>query len=132
VYKDATTQTFGAYIEGCKGKKNILIEKNLVDFLGKLQEMEKTYLDFLDIYSTYTRHGHIFRTSTEFMGRVWRDWVIIDWGDEEGHLPCHLMSFIDLSKLSQNTAITYRNSGVLEPGQFAVVEVCKRVWEEEE
>ena len=126
------TNNYCAYLMTRGGKKPITIEQCLVDYIGKLQEHLKNYYTYLSIYPNYTRKGHIFRASTKFMCKAWRDWAIIDWGEDEGNLPCHLMGFIDLSDLPDDYEVDYRNYGVIGKGIFAIVEVAQKVTEEDD
>ena len=66
------------------------------------------------------------------MDSAWRDWVIVDWGAEEGKLPCHLMGFVDLRALPPNFEANYPPSGPIRAGIYAIVEVTKRLTAEEE
>lgn len=85
------------------------------------------YYNNLTIYSIYRRDELTFRTSTNFMSKAWRDWVIIDWGEEEGDLPSHCMGFVNLSALPPNFGVIFGASGELYAGVFAIVEVAQPV-----
>ena len=52
---------------------------------------------------------------------IWCDWIIFDWG-EEGHLPCHVMGFADLSGLSSDYVFTHGGIADVGRGIFAIVE----------
>ena len=83
---------------------NIVLEKNYVKFLHRLQLKVKEYCPELCVRSVCKRKDLIFRASTDFQKHTWRDWALIDW-DEEGKLPCHILGFVDLSALPNDLDI---------------------------
>ena len=102
-----------------------------MDYIGELQLKVGDYYEEVTIYSTYRREHLIFRASTDFMSKAWRDWAIIDWGDDEAPLPCHMMGFADLSELPDNFLANIPGSGEIYPGIFAIVEAAQKVNEGE-
>ena len=131
IFKDQTTGDFSAYIKSSGKKKNVKIEQQLVHFVGELQLKVSNYYEEMTIYSTYRREHLIFRASTDFMSKAWRDWAISDWGEDEGLLPCHMMGFADLSALPDNFLANIPGSGEIYPGIFAIVEAAQEVNEGE-
>ena len=74
----------------------------------------------------HKRHDVIFQASTKFMGQIWRDWAIIDWGPE-GKLPCQIMGFFDLNCLANHKSmprLSFRGLHRVKPGIYVVVEVA--------
>ena len=132
IYYDETTGEFGAYVKSRGEKKVIKMEQQLVRFFGQLQVKVQNYCDFITIYSTYRRENLIFRASTDFMSKAWRDWAIIDWEEDERPLPCHIMGFVDLSELPDNFSAKIGGSGLIYTGIFAIVEATKEVDEGED
>jgi len=55
-------------------------------------------------------------------GGVWRDWVIVDWGEEYGRLPNKIWGFVDLNVLPQDSGVSFGGVGSLDPGFYAIVE----------
>ena len=64
----------------------INLETDLINFVAELQAKVRDYLQVPDLLlaTTHKRNGTIFRGHPRFRGNVWRDWVLIDWGDEDG------------------------------------------------
>jgi hypothetical protein len=56
---------------------------------------------------------------------------MIDWGEGEGMLPCHLLGFVNLLAMPDNSGVMHGGSGAIYPGIFASVEVAQKVTEEE-
>ena len=73
------------------------------------------------MHSIHCRDEMIFRSSSNFLGNVWRDWVIVDWGDE-GKLPCHTMGFVELLSLSDSFKLNFGGVEDGDPGNCAIVE----------
>lgn len=103
------------------------MEQHLIDYFGQLQQIVGNYDKDLTFYSIYRRDTYTFRASTQFMSKAWRDWAIIDWGEDEGYLPCHFMAFVDLSALPPDFSAIFGVSGELYAGTFAIVEVAQPV-----
>lgn len=97
------------------------VENELCKFFVNLQEKVRQYCGKLYLRTEHTRHGQIFRAHPYYRGRVWRDWVVVDWG-EEGKLPNKIYGFIDLSGLPSNNGITHGGLDEIPPGMYAIVE----------
>ena len=70
----------------------------------------------------HKRGGLKFRASPCFMKEIWRDWVMVDWGDH-GKQACKIYGFVDLTKIPPDSPIEY--GGIEEvgpPGLYAIVE----------
>jgi len=57
-----------------------------------------------------------------FHGSAWRDWVVVDWGQGHGKLPCKIWGFLDLSNLPLHCRISVGGLNNLPPVICAVVE----------
>ena len=64
------------------------LEADLINFVADLQGKVRDHLPErqLLLQTSHKRNGTMFRGHPCFRGNVWRDWVVIDWGDE-GRLP---------------------------------------------
>jgi hypothetical protein len=103
-----------------RGKEGISIETSIVDFLVGLEDVVDQYVKKLEIRTEHKRNGHIFRANPHYKGRRWRDWVLVDWGDD-GITPCHIWFFVDLTNLPAKLGLEYGGI-VLDPGVYAIVE----------
>ena len=78
----------------------------------------------------HVRKGQIFRANSDCRGKVWRDWVCVNWGPH-GKLPNKICGFVDLGKLPQDCGLEC--GGIhLKPGIHAVVENAEVSTDEEE
>ena len=119
-YDDQSDEYLAADTSRSKSKKAMTLEKALIDFVADLQLKVSQYLPSVPIRTEYSRDGQIFRANSQYRGHVWRDWVIVDWG-EEGHLANKIWGFLDLRELPQDSLLSH--GGIdLQPGIFAVVE----------
>ena len=81
-----------------KGQKTKMsMEDDILNFVAGIQEIVSNCTPRIAVQSSLHRNGHIFRASSNFLKNVWRDWAMVDWAGDDGHLPCHFMGFIDLS-----------------------------------
>ena len=107
----------------------------IVDLLNDLQNLvaEHTPEPHLPIMTQHQRgatrfHGHPnFRSSGP-----WKDWVLVDWGADEGVLPCHIWCFVGLSGMPIGRDRLQFGGIWLENGVYAVVEVAYYNLDEEE
>jgi hypothetical protein len=106
------------------------IESCLVDFLAGLQHLVKDHIKALRLYSVHKRQDQIFRGQGRFRGKVWRDWVLVDWG-AEGKLPSKIWGFLDLTALPRNRHVHYGGIDVV-PGHYAVIETATFVEDEDQ
>jgi len=98
-----------------------MVEETFVSFLAGLQDAVAEHYDEVLLQSMHCRNGQIFRSDTVYRGRVWRDWVYVDWGDW-GILPNKIWGFVDLTELPPNSGIQYGGLGNITPGVYAIVE----------
>ena len=111
--------------------EGVIMELGLVEFLTGLQNSVSNYMEKVPLRTTHTRHGTIFRGSPKFIGEVWRDWVMVDWG-RSGKLPCKIYGFVDLSALPLNNRVSYGGLPNISPGQYAIVESASYVDDEDQ
>ena len=100
------------------------LERDFVEFIAGLRDVMANYNIKVVIRTELRRNETIFRAHANYRGKVWRDWVIIDWGDE-GNLPCMCWGFVDLTSLPENAQVNYGDCDI-EAGVYAIVE-CSRV-----
>jgi hypothetical protein len=109
-----------------KGPSCEKIEGAFAKFMGKLSLLVAEYIPKLEVRTCYTREETIFRGSPMFSGGVWRDWVMVDWGDD-GKIPAKIWGFADFSKLPQDNGTTYGGLPPIPPGYYAIVESAPHV-----
>ena len=97
------------------------IESQLVDFLIGLQEKVSDYMGTVPLHTLHKRDGLKFRASPKFMNEIWRDWVMIDWG-QDGEQACKLYGFVDLTQIPEDSSIEYGGIAEVGPGLYAIVE----------
>lgn len=114
-------------------QSKMLIEDDFVKFVAKLQEKTSDHgLDSLSLYSNHYRKGLVFRGTSNHQGEVWRDWVMVDWGDDYGSLPCKIWGFVNLSDLPPGNNITIGGLSDVDPAIYAIVESSEWVEDEAE
>ena len=126
---DENREEFFALQSHISNGRPTLLEKDLVDFIGNLQNSVRDYLSHVTLRSYHKRMGHIFRGQSRYRGAVWRDWALVDWG-EEGQLPNKLYGFVDLRQLPNGTGLQYAEI-LLQPTIYAVVEIGFFIEDEE-
>ena len=107
-----------------------MLEKGLVSFIAGLQIAVQDYMKKVPLRTHHKRKGQIFRGHNKYRGKVWRDWALIDWGDE-GVLPNKIWGFVDLRALPVEQRVIY-NDMRLEPSVYAIVESAKFVEDTDE
>ena len=105
------------------------IETSFLTFVIGLQDAVKEHFEEVLVYSQHKRNGQIFRSSPCYKGSVWRDWVMVNWGDH-GVLPNKIWGFIDLTDLPPNSGIVYGGIAGLSPGIYAIVESAQYLGED--
>ena len=98
VYYDTDSQENRAKLmSSIAGDDPINLEADLINFVADLQGKVRDCLPERQplLQTSHKRNGTIFRGHPCFRGNVWRDWVVIDWGDE-GRLPNKICGFLDL------------------------------------
>ena len=105
-----------------KQRKNFKYNGEFVEALASIVENElkpSFGISELTIYTEHKRQGQIFRSSPYFLGKPWRDWVMVNW-DGGLTLPAQIWGFIDLTTIPSV-------EGEREPGVYAIVESCTPV-----
>ena len=105
------------------GNQNMTVENDAIDFVYGVQNIVKPHIEKLFVHSKYCRGSHVFRASSDFMKHCWRDWAVIDWGDE-GHLPCNFLGFLDLSELPDDFSFAYGGIDGIGKGIHGIVETA--------
>ena len=106
------------------------LEQPVIDFLAQLQLIVDNCIPTLVMRTKYVRQGTIFRSHTSFFGNVWRDWVVINWGDE-GLLPCQIMGFVDLRDLPENFVGSFGGISPITSDIYAIVQYATYLDEED-
>jgi hypothetical protein len=101
--------------------------QSIIDWLHILQGLVIDYIPepFLPIFTQHKRGKYIFYGHPNFrsMGS-WKDWVLIDWGNEWGVLPSRIWCFIVLQNMPTGPNRIEYGGITLTDGVFAVVEVA--------
>ena len=112
-YDEESDQFLYKIYSRMKQKDRFKLDQQLVEYLGKIMDELGAVVKKLPIFTEHIRHEQMFRGSPIFLGKAWRDWVMIDWGDDL-ILPGHIACFVDLSEIPPNLAY--------EPGIYAIIE----------
>ena len=108
---------------------------DIVVFLNDLQNLVMEFIPQrnLPVYTEHQRDEFMFRAHPNYRGDgPWKDWVLVDWGQGEGKLPCHIWCFIVLQDLPKNDPNLEFGGIELKDGTYAVVECAEYVEEETE
>ena len=96
--------------------------KELLEYLFGLQEELKEFVPNVPIWTEFKKEGCIFHGHPLYREKKhWNDWVMINWGTNCGILPCEIWCFVDLSDLTSQFVLPYKESWV-QQGVFTVVE----------
>jgi hypothetical protein len=102
-----------------------MMETDLLKFVVDLQNLVSPYQKSVYLHANHYRKGSTFRANTSFYGSTWRDWVMVDWGNDGGMLPNKICGFVDLSSIPADSGITFGGVAELQPGLYAIVENSK-------
>jgi hypothetical protein len=106
-----------------QGLEKMRVEKAFVDWVGVLQRK----VGFpVPIYANHYRDGITFRGSPMHTGKVWRDWVMVDWANDDV-LPSKVWGFVDLRALPEDNDVQYGGYDGITPGLHAIVECADYV-----
>jgi len=108
-----------------------MVEETLISFVAGLQEVVSDHYDEVLLRTMHQRNGQIFRADTTYRGRVWRDWVFVDWGNY-GIVPNKIWGFVDLTMLPQNSGLNYGGIHNLPPGIYGIVENATATYDEDD
>jgi hypothetical protein len=73
----------------------VRIEQSYVDFIADLCQNVEGFIPNLEVRTMIWLNGVLYRGSPMYRGEPWRDWVIVDWGDD-GYLPAKIWGFVNL------------------------------------
>ena len=104
------------------GNSGMVVESDFIDFVKDLQEKVSPFMEKIVVRTEHKRNGEIFRAHIKYRGKIWRDWVEINWGDEDGILPAKIWGFLDLQRLPTNSGVSFGGVDNLSPAVYAVVE----------
>jgi hypothetical protein len=106
----------------------ILVEGSFRQFCISLMEILDNHLKDLSVWSTLKGNGIIFWSSlSSYHGSIWRDWVMVDWGDDGGVLPNKIYGFVDCRELPNNFRLNYGGLDYVNPGIYAIAESATAV-----
>ena len=113
-------------ISNTRTKDVIKVEQEYINLVANLQNKIQDWSKTLTIYSVHNRHGVIFRASPNYLGKIWRDWVVlIDWAEPLGKLPSKIYVFLDLRFLPDGNNVDHSGYKGIEPAIYAIVEYAK-------
>ena len=108
-----------------KDKEKARWNKEVVHFLGQLQDFLFDTIGKLKIRTQHKRQGMIFRGNPFYRKTSWRDWALVDYGRGHGKLPSEIWCFVDMSDVKPGTInIEYGGMRLNSAGVYAVVEVA--------
>jgi hypothetical protein len=113
-----TLRKFGKTLSGMD---NVPIEESYVNFVVQLTEMVRPHVPNLVVYSTIRRNGVLYRGTPWYDGGIWRDWVIVNWG-EHGQLPNKIWGFVNLSAIPPDNDLNCGGLHPIPPAVYAIVE----------
>jgi hypothetical protein len=73
-----------------KGLEKAKIATSYLHFVSELQEKVESFAPDLRVYSTVVRNSMIYRGTPCYKNGPWYDWVMVNWGEEEGVLPAKI------------------------------------------
>ena len=112
-----------------KDKSEHCLENDLIHYVYNLELCMPNQNQKVVMRTELRRNETIFRANAMFRHNIWRDWVVIDWG-EEGELACKIYGFIDLTEFPENLSVNYQGSWVSN-GIYAIVEVAMEKLDED-
>ena len=119
-FSDRLNKYVMSLFSACKRNTVIYVEQDFVNFVANLQNKVKEWCNALVVKTSHHRNGCIFRSSPSYRGGVWRDWVIIDWGDYK--CPCRIWGFVDLTFLPEVNDVNHGGYSPIIPAVYAIVE----------
>jgi hypothetical protein len=96
-----------------KGAEKAKIATSYLHFVLELQEKVESFAPDLRVYSTVVRNSTIYRGTPWYKnGPPWYDWVMVNWGEEEGVLPAKIWGFVDfrMAKPHSNDVVNFGES----------------------
>jgi hypothetical protein len=106
-----------------KGVEKAIIATSYLHFVSELQGKVELFAPDLRVYSTVVCNSTmIYRGTTWYKNGPWYDWVMVNWGEEEGVLPAKIWSFVDFRMAKpHNDGVNFGGIDI-EPSIYAIVE----------
>ena len=115
-----------------KGMDGSVLETELIEFVVSLSEKLGNFgPSNLCIQTLHRRNGVLFHAKAKYMGSLWRDWALVDWG-KDGELPNRIWGFLDLSMIPENSGVSHGGIDNIQPGIYAIVESADYIADERE
>ena len=115
-----------------KGNDDCILENTFVKFAADLKMIVKNYgIRNMLVRSQHQRNGIMFRGHVKYHKHIWRDWVMVNWGDD-GHIPAKIWGFVDLKGLAPDSGINYGGLLNLQPTTYAIIESSKEQVDQDE
>ncbi len=131
-YRDQNGVISFEFITKFKGMDGSVLETELIEFVVSLSEkLGNLCPKNLVIRTLHKRNGVLFHANAKLQGSLWRDWAIVDWGDD-GELPNRIWGFLDLSVLPPNSGLSHGGIDNIQPGIYAIVESAAYIEDEKE
>lgn len=105
---------------GIKDQVQISWDKHIIKYLYDVQVLLMPHVPNFKIRTEHRRNGQIFRGHPSYRQKMWNDWVIVDWGGNEGQ-PSEIWCFLDLTSLKEGVVLQVGEI-VVEKGVYAVIE----------
>lgn len=122
-YVEATNSYSYKVFSRSQDKYNMRLCNELQFFLQHTLNLLGDDVEKLSLFTEHKRFEQIFRGSPKHLGKPWRDWVMVDWGNNN-ILPAQIWIFVDLQEIPDN--LPYQ------PGVYAVIESANANDDEEE
>ena len=118
-----------------KYKHKTKMDIHLIDWLNALQNLlwENGVDQDLPVLTEHRRGANVFRGHPNHRGGgPWRDWAIVDWGVDYGHLPSHICCFVRITGIPTGAGAPEFGGIRLHNGVFAVCEVAHAAMDDSE
>jgi hypothetical protein len=104
------------------GVEKAKIATSYLHFVSELQEKVKLFAPDLLVYSTVVRNSMIYRGTPWYKNGPWYDWVMVNWGEEEGVLPAKIWGFVDFTMAKPHNEVVNFGGINIKPSIYAIVE----------
>jgi hypothetical protein len=114
-----------------KGREKAKITTSYLHFVSELQEKVQSFAPDLRVYSTVVHNSTIYQGTPWLKNGPWYDWVMVNWGEEEGVLPAKICGFVDFRTKPHNDVVNFGGIDI-EPSIYAILEsavFCNARWE---
>ena len=113
LYSEETGKYISRVKSRMKDRHKFHLGKPVEQFLESVLEVLGDEVKILHIHTEHTRDSTLFRGSPRFLGKPWRDWAMINWGNGI-KLPGQIWCFVDLRDIPHGS--------FYEPSIYAVIE----------